>query len=378
MEVLARERAALEALLPGFDSVLGGMSLADLEDRDGNAIELFRETGGTGLLVPRDHRGLGATALEAIRVQRAIGSRAPSLAIATTMHHFSAATLVELWRRDKGLEWMLLQAIAQKRVLLASGFAEGVRGQGVLHPTMRGRRVNGKVLISGSKKPCSLARSMDILTASVVVSSDDGAPDEFGVALISANLPGVHVEPFWRAPVLTGAQSEAVGLRDVAIEDDLVVKLGSAEDPELDEIQRAGFVWFELLITASYLGMASALVERAIAQERGDSSSRVALAAEVEATMGSLEAVARQVDDEGAADADLLAQALLARYAAQDAITRTVASAVELLGGMAFIGGEEVSYLAAASRALGFHPPARPKTAAALAESLTGGELVIG
>jgi alkylation response protein AidB-like acyl-CoA dehydrogenase len=378
VEFLMQERSTLESLLPGLDERLRAMTLAEREAPGGATIELFRELGGPGLLVPKDHRGLGVSALEALRVQRAVGSRSPSLAVASTMHHFSTATLVELWNRDKGLEWMLLQGIAEQRLLLASGFAEGVHGRGVLRPTMRARRENGVVLVSGVKKPCSLAHAMDILTASIVI--EDERPeheDELAVALISARLPGIEVAPFWGTSVLAGAQSDAVTLTDVAVEEDLVVSLGSAGSPQLDALQTAGFLWFELLISASYLGAASALVERLLQSSGGTASGRVAAAAELEAAMAALEGLARAMDEHERTDERLLARALLCRYAAQDAINRSVATSVEQLGGMAFIRGDEVSYFASASRALAFHPPARARTADALVQALTGGELRI-
>jgi alkylation response protein AidB-like acyl-CoA dehydrogenase len=375
LEFLAQERRTLESFLPGFDERLAAIPLGELEAPDSEAVEMFRETGGPGLLVPAEHRGMGAGPLDGIRIQRALGARSPSLAVATTMHHFSTATLVELWRVEKGLEWMLLQGIAEQNVLLASGFAEGNRDQGVLSPTMRGRRVDGKVLISGTKKPCSLSRSMDILTASVKIDGDGDDDGEFAVALISSQLPGIEVSPFWAAPVLTGAQSDAISLEDVAVEDDLVVTIKGGEGDDLDQIQNAGFLWFELLISASYLGMASALVERVLRERRGEPSVRLAAAAELEAAMASLEGIARAMTAEGAPSDDLLSRALLCRYAAQDAIARAVASAVEQLGGMAFIGGQDVTYFASASRALAFHPPPRARTAESIVDALTGAEL---
>jgi alkylation response protein AidB-like acyl-CoA dehydrogenase len=379
VEFMTRERATLESLLPGLDERLGAMPLAERETGDGGAIHLFRESGGPGLLVPKEHRGLGATALQSLRVQRAIGSRSPSLAVATTMHHFSTATLVELWNHEQGLEWMLLQGIAEQRLLLASGFAEGVHGRGVLRPTMRARRDQDKVVVSGVKKPCSLARTMDILTASIVIESGrSGEDDELAVALISAQLPGIEVSPFWGTSVLAGAQSDAVTLTDVAVEEDLVVSLGSAATPTLNALQTAGFLWFELLISASYLGAASALVERLLHGSSGDAAGRVAAAGELEAAMTALEGVARSLGEHESTDERLLTRALLCRYATQDAINRAVAVAVEQLGGMAFIRSDEVTYFAAASRALAFQPPARARTADAIATALTGGELRIG
>src|SRR4051794_41265122 len=102
--VLARERATLERLLPGLDAELAKLPLDELERPGGPALPLFREAGGPSLLIPRASEGLGAMPLEAVDGQRAVGSRAPSLAIATTMHHFSLATLVEGGRRGQGPE----------------------------------------------------------------------------------------------------------------------------------------------------------------------------------------------------------------------------------------------------------------------------------
>jgi alkylation response protein AidB-like acyl-CoA dehydrogenase len=233
------------------------------------------------------------------------------------------------------------------------------------------------VTISGTKKPCSLSRSMDMLTASVVVTDEDpDAPEEFVVALVPATSPGIEVSPFWGTSVLGGAESDAVTLTDVEVESELIVTMGEAGSAELDRVETAGFLWFALLITASYLGMASALAERLLVEARNEAGPRVAVAMELEAAMASLEGIAFRLAG-GDASGDLLTRALLCRYAAQDAINRAVASAVEQLGGMAFIRGDEVSYFAGASRALAFHPPGRPKNAELLAGALTGRELVI-
>ncbi|HWA55173.1 MAG TPA: acyl-CoA dehydrogenase family protein [Solirubrobacterales bacterium] len=373
MEFLAEDRSTLEEFLPGFDARLASISLAEMEGRESRVVELFREAGGAGLVVPRDFKGHGASPSAAIRVQRAIGARSPSLAVATTMHHFSTASLIELQRVEGGFEWLMLQAIAEQGRLLASGFAEGVRGQGVFSPAMRARRVDGKFLVSGRKKPCSLSRSMDVLTASVaVIGEAPGATPEFAVALVPAGSPGLEVSDFWGSPILAGAQSEAVTLSDVSVEPELVIGVENT-----DAVQTASFLWFELLITASYLGMASALAERAIVAERGDPAARATMAAGLEAAMASLAAVAHRME-RGDRGESLLVQALLHRYAAQDAINRSVAAAVEQLGGLAFIGGEEVAYFASASRALAFHPPQRqgPGSRAVLA-ALAGGPLEI-
>jgi len=70
-------------------------------------------------------------------------------------------------------------------------------------------------------------------------------------------------------------------------------------------------------------------------------------------------------------------QSLLVRFAVQQAIERASARAAELLGGMAFIGSPDVSYLLAASRALAFHPPSRLSIATPLDSYLMGNPMSV-
>src|SRR2546430_15058605 len=100
MSWLQKERAVLERYLPGLDAALTELSFADRERRQGGAIEAFRKAGGPALLIPENHLGLGATAVEAARIQRAIGSRAPSLAVAANMHQYSIATFLSFLYRQ--------------------------------------------------------------------------------------------------------------------------------------------------------------------------------------------------------------------------------------------------------------------------------------
>ena len=373
---LEHERAALERFLPGYDGQLAAMPLEELEAQRSPAIEQFRAAGGCGLVVPSEHHGAGASLLDMVQVQRAIASRAPSMAIATNMHHFSAASLVAMSEQGDGFEWMLLQAVADGRRLLASGFGEGITGQGMFAPTMRARRGDGNWLISGAKRPCSLAHSMDLLTASVAI-EDEGEGESFAIALVPSDAPGLVVEPFWEADVLTGAENEAVVLTDVPVEDELVIPMGAPSDALHDHVQATGFVWFEALMTASYIGMASALAERVLHEGRWDTSATVAPIVELEAAFSAVEGLAHELAGSSAGPR-LLARSLACRYAAQDAIARAVASAVEQLGGVAFMRQREVGYFAAASRALALHPPGRLRTTAALKASYTGEMLVVG
>lgn len=375
MRYLKTERDTLDRLLPGLDSALTERELSELEQPDGTALELFKRAGGPGLLVPVEHAGLGASALDAIRIQRAIGSRAPSLAVATTMHHFSLASLVEVSAASAGFEWMLLEGIARDGLLVASGFAEGRPGAAILSPTMESRTASdGTLTLSGSKKPCSLSRSMDLLTASVIVPDVDGDGERMAVALIPASSPGIEIKPFWGNFVLTGAESDEVVLKDVEIHPDLLIRTESRPGEPLDTLQTSGFLWFELLVTASYLGAASALVEQVLCNPRVPTGEAAALVVETEAAMLTLEGVARGMND-GILGEQAFGAALVARYSVQDVLGRVTRRALELLGGMPFITSSDAVYLAAATNALTFHPPARGRMGDALTAYFRGDPL---
>jgi alkylation response protein AidB-like acyl-CoA dehydrogenase len=364
MKFLQREYDTLEALLPGLDKALSSFSLSELEQRGGPGIAALREAGGSGLLVPAEHGGVGASARDAVRCTRAIATRSPSVAVAATMHNFSVASLVTLTATSTGFEWLLLDAVARDKRMMSSAFAEGRTGQGVLTPTMVARRAEGGWLVSGSKKPCSLSASMDLITASVALSDEDGGTT-LGIAVIPAGTPGISVRPFWDSIVLAGAESDEVVLDDVLVPDELMVKPVLDPETNLDDLNTTGLVWFTLLVSAVYLGTASALVSRLLESGRGDTGTRVDVVTDLEASALALDRVAWAVDS-GQSGNDTLADALTVRYSMQRTIRRVVGTTVELLGGMAFVSSPDVALLAASVHALAFHPPGRTSTAAGL------------
>ena len=71
--LMVRERETLEKYMPGLLHYLDTTPLDRLESRDSDAIDKFREFGGTGLVVPGELGGLGAPAIDAVR---AVGNAA--------------------------------------------------------------------------------------------------------------------------------------------------------------------------------------------------------------------------------------------------------------------------------------------------------------
>jgi len=372
MNFLKQERTTLENILPGLDAALARIPLLEMERPGNPSIAAFKSLGGPGLLIPTRFGGRGASPLQAVRSQRAIASRAPSLAVATTMHHFTIATLMEINPEDPGPEAEVLESVARGNLYVASGFAEGRTGASIQTSELRMERGPDGIILNGSKKPCSLSLSMDLFTASTPAL--EGMDAGLAAVMIPADTPGIERRPFWQSPILAGAESDEVILHDVSVPEDEFFPLGGPG--RMNAVQDRGFLWFELLISATYLGIASALVERVLLSSKGGAIERVNLASEVEGAMAALEGVARTMRP-GDGGNDELARMLLVRYAIQAAIDRAASLAVELLGGMAFIRSAEVSYLLAAARALSLHPPTRLMAGKHLDTYLAGSPLVL-
>ncbi|MGR8012180.1 acyl-CoA dehydrogenase family protein [Streptomyces hypolithicus] len=376
MRSLDSARATCDRYHPGLLKALADIPFAEREAAGSPVISLFRAHGGVGLLVPAEFGGHGADPLDAVQVQLALGALSPSLAAAVTMHHFTVAMLFALAGEEGRLspeQLELLRRIVPDQVVMASGWAEGRTQQNILLPSVTAKPVHNGYLLDGSKKPCSLAHSMQLLTASIAVPGADGTP-ELALALIPSTAPGLSVHPFWNNPVLAASESDEVRMTEVFVPDTMVVRT-SADDPgRLDDLQTAGFIWFEMLISAGYAGAAAALAEVVLRRERGSAGDRARVAIEAESAIALLMGCARSLRD-GLNGEEAVAQVLTARYAAQDATARASELSLELLGGVDFIRSAEHSRLAASVRPLIFHPPGRGAAAEPLVAYFAGGPL---
>ncbi|UYQ64967.1 acyl-CoA dehydrogenase family protein [Streptomyces peucetius] len=378
MRSLDLARSVCERFHPGLLKELDQIPYTDRERPGSPVIDLFRIHGGVGLLIPEEYGGHGADALDAMRVQLALGAVSPSLVAAVSMHHFTTAMLYSLAVKAGRLtdeQTALLRRIVPDQQVMASGWAEGRTAQNILKPAVTARPVRDGFLLTGAKKPCSLSRSMSLLTASVAIHGDDGEP-ELALALVPADAPGLTVHPYWGNDLLAGAESEEVRLEDVFVPAGMVVRAGADDPHRLDDLQSAGFVWFELLISAGYAGGALELVEQVLERERGSVAERASLAVDMETAVALLEGVARATGPEPG-DEESVARVLVARYAVQNALPDIASRALELLGGLDFIRGSGPAQAAAALRALAFHPPSRAAAAEPLLRWFGGGELVL-
>lgn len=365
-QLLATERDVLERALPGFDKRLAELG-AEVDLPGSGIVEEFRAVGGGNLLLPAELGGSGLGCLDGIRVQRAIGSRSPSLAVASTMHHYKVAWLAR--ELDSQVATVVLGRVAAERLLVASCGAEGrVRGE-LFAPGIQVTAIPGGLRITGCKRPCSLGASMGLLSLLAAGPEDSRYRGQLVNVMIPADAPGLSREPFWDNRVLRAAETSAVSLVGVHVPDGMVIPVGSPAGSAPRIV--SNMLWFQLLITAAYLGVATGQVERLLLADRGTPGDRVTALAPLETVASALEAGAMALDT-GRVDEDLLGRVLLIRYTAQRAIAEATDRVLELLGGMAFVTSSEGSDALLSSRGLAFHPPAEIATRGPLDRWLRG------
>lgn len=362
--LLTSENQTLDSYAPGLRERLYGHGLLSNEGAQSTAVADWSDTGGTSLIVPTALGGAGASAVDAVRFQTAIGAVAPSLAAATTMHHLSCATLFEAAEDASQEERDLIRALVEGGTVMASGFSEGSPGGSVFRPTMTARRDGDDYLLSGRKAPCSLSRSMSLLVASALVDDSERA-----VVLVFDGAEGLRREEFWKSPVLAAAESDALILDDVRVEADMVF-LTSENDPD-DVHEMTGYLWFGLLISACYLGVATRMVERLTDRDRLDPKLFSSALAEVETMRTALHAVAREFD-EGARGGDVSARLALVRWSMREALVRVQSMVREAVGGFAYMQDPELAYAFEAVQVFGYHPPSRRDTADRLVQWARG------
>ena len=244
---------AVSRHLPELGGKLEALGLMAAEDPATGVVELWKEHDGPRLTAPTDLGGLGATCVETVELQRGIGYLSPSLAAASTMHYLSVAGLADFAKTTDEETVGLIKSLIENRTVFASGFSEGTISGSVFRPTMAATPADGGYTVTGRKKPCSLAESMDCVMASVLL--DD--TKQRAIMLIWNGSPGLSVTPLWTSSPLSAAQTNEVIFQDVFVPNELMM-VSDVEDPD-GRNEKSGYVLFGLIITAGYVGAATRL-----------------------------------------------------------------------------------------------------------------------
>jgi hypothetical protein len=345
----------IDNVAPGLYARLAATPAEQHERQADGALAALKSTRATAMLIPRQCGGGGVSARDAVRFQLALGALAPSVAIATTMHHYKIAALGNVAASGDGNARAVIEDIADGAKLMASGGAESTPGKDLRSLGSWAVRDGDGYLVTGLKRPCSLATSMDMLSLMIELRSGDGSPDGYAQAFVLAGAQGMECEPFWQSSVFLAAGSHAVRLSGVRVAPDHIfplrgeVGLRFASDC---------YIWFQLLISAAYLGIACCVAQGTSPSRRAGSRGWTAAMARIQWLEAGLVAAARAVDEHEPVR-DQLNLAVQARDQIEDEVSGLGGQLLRAAGGACFARTSFYTMLAGALNAIAFHPPQR-------------------
>lgn len=225
----------------------------------------LRERGYLRLLVPTELGGLGASLLQASRIQRRLAQAAPATALSMNMHLVVTGAALHAHRLGAGAVRMILEDAAADR-LFAFGISEAGNEAMLFDSSTRAvpdarSGSEGGHLLTGTKIFTSLAPVWDRL---VVHARLEGGADEVGddprlVFGVLERTEAVEVKDDWDTHGMRATQSRTTLLREAPLAAAKVLTT-TPVGPNPDPFVMGIFGAFELLIASVYTGIA----ERAI------------------------------------------------------------------------------------------------------------------
>jgi alkylation response protein AidB-like acyl-CoA dehydrogenase len=266
-EPMITDTALVDGLWPNVDHLFSVEAATEIEvlsataDHDGlmseRSLELLRALGWPGLAVPAKFGGMGANLVECCAVQRRLGAADPGLAISCAMHLGSVGVWAEHYSHAPDMTWVFMEAVAKQGLIVASAVAEPNLGGSVNRSTLRATRTEAGWAVTGRKAPLSFASCADLISLQLQSEPTADAASEVLVALIPRDLPGISARRTWDAMGMRGSGADTLVLEDCVIPDPLIIYRGEPGVAEDDDMV-AGIIWFCLVLTTSYLGVAQA------------------------------------------------------------------------------------------------------------------------
>lgn len=357
-----------ESLLGRFRSQAAG------RDRDNQFLcDEFAELVAAGYLmaaVPADRGGWGMTLADLAQQQRRLARYSPAAALSTCMHHYWVGAAADLDRLGyPGMGWVLDDALAGE--VFASGHAESGNDVPVLLSTSTAERTDGGYRISGRKHFTSLSPVWTRLGAHAIDVDHPGGP-AIVHGFVARDSEGVTTVDVWDTLGMRATRSDDTVLDDVFVPDDRIGAVAAAGDPAHPFVGTAT-VWALTLISNVYLGIAerafelavgSARTKTAVSLPRGTFANHPFVQHQVAEMYLSLHPVRAALDSiaqdwaDGVDHGDEWGPLVMsAKWHAVTAAQRTVATAMDVVGGASFYRRHELERLYRDVRAGSYHPP---------------------
>ena len=329
-------------------------------DDHGDRIRRVAATNFPLIGIPADLGGAGGDMLDVAAAQRQLALVDPGMAIGLCMHAHSVGLVVEHHRRLSDTSWMLLEAIATRHSLVGSAFAEPGGSANLMRARTTARRSGRGYLLNGVKFPCSLSTTAELFCLNAA--TDAG---ETIVALCPAGADGLTTDGnAWPAIGMRSSDTGKVILQDVHLDDRLIYH--RAPSGSTDPIVVMGFVWFSVLMAATYHGALTTMIDLAAqgataAGAHGDDPRSGLLGTatrELLALGGNAQWLARVWTQNGFDQQAALGAAMALRAQTSATRDRVVSAITPVIGSRLYTSGQLVSALNLDSLAVHHHPPA--------------------
>ena len=341
--------AAFTDLLGTFREEVANRSVTEMEALTPLELkDIIQKSELTGLIIPEQYGGKGLNLVDAIQVIQLVAEQAPSISLMLCMHYHVVVTLA-LFTDIIPEGEQILRDVGEKNALVASAFAEGVPGRDIFTSTVYSKPAEEGVLISGSKKPCTMTSVADYYATSIVDREDESSS---GIAFVKQGQEGITTKEFWPSELLKAADSNQVIFENVMIPK-AYMKLGSTE--EMSAMLSFGLAAFNLMISAAYMGITTKLSKKLPEKVFGKKHIYVELYGHIlqahYSTIGIAAELCQSDDPETVAN-----KILVLRYRTQKTLKDIVAIVCENIGGMNYLKDPEIPYLASAANFIAFHP----------------------
>jgi len=219
----------------------------------------LREAGYLRLLVPRELGGLGASLLEASRIQRRLAQAAPATALSMNMHLVVTGAALHAHRLGVGPVRTILEDAAAGR-LFAFGISEAGNDAMLFDSgTSAETEEDGGYRLTGTKIFTSLAPAWERMVVHGRIASAT-LTDPRLVFGVLERTEDVETVDDWDTHGMRASQSRTTRLHGARIEPDRILT-DTPVGPNPDPFVMGIFGAFELLIASVYTGIA----ERAVA-----------------------------------------------------------------------------------------------------------------
>jgi alkylation response protein AidB-like acyl-CoA dehydrogenase len=341
---------------------------AAASDRDASwpEVELraLQAAGLGGLVVSRDHGGLGGGLAALARVCEVLGTASASVGVCFGMHCVATAVIAARATDDQAQRYLV--PIAEGKHLTTIALSEPASGARFYLPTARmthPKGESGTVRIHGEKAFVTSGGHADSYVVSTATASDDDKPlGRFSCVVVPAGAPGLEWSAPWQGWGLRGNSSINLKLSNVAVP---VADLLGQEGDQMWFMFRVVFPHFLMAMAGTYLGVAAASLElgREHLTRRRYADGRVLAdnvllqhrfgvlwADAARARSAALDAAAR-ADAGDAADADVLAAILSAKADVSESVERVTGEVMTLMGGTGYREGSMIQRLYRDARA---------------------------